>query len=117
MYHSYVMGIDDSILNLKEKGFIIDKVGDNYQISFSENSAQCWEDFIKEHLEVGYWNEYLTEDKVIFIFHLPDGFKRYEVKDYDNDEVLGLCEKLWDCKFVSIKKMLSDNSFYKSIIR
>lgn len=68
-------------------------------------------------MEVEYWNEYLTEDKVIFIFHLPDGFRRYEVKGYDNDEVLGLCEKLCDCKFVSIKQMLSDNSFYRSIIR
>ena len=58
-----------------------------------------------------------TEDKVIFIFHLPDGFRRYEVKDYDNDEVLGLCEKLCDCKFESIKQMLSNNSFYRSIIR
>ena len=67
--------------------------------------------------QVEYWNEYLTEDKVIFIFHLPDGFRRYEVKDYDNDEVLGLCEKLCDCKFESIKQMLSNNSFYRSIIR
>ena len=117
MYYSYVMGIDDSILNLKTKGFIIDKVGDNYQISFSEDNAQCWENFIKEHLEVEYWNEYLTEDKVIFIFHLSDGFKRYEVSNYDNDEVLRLCEKLCDCKFVSIRKMLSDNTFYKNIIK
>lgn len=117
MYYSYVMGIDDSILSLKSKGFIIDKVGKNYQVSFSEDNAEYWEDFIKKHLEVEYWNEYLTEDKVIFIFRLPDGFRRYEVKDYDNDEVLCLCEKLCDCNFVSIKQMLSDNSFYRNIIR
>ena len=117
MYYSYVMGIDDSILSLESKGFTIDKVENNYQVSFSENNARYWEDFIKKHLEAEYWNEYLAEDKVIFIFHLPDGFKRYEVKDYDNDEVLSLCEKLCNCKFGSIKKMLSDNSFYKSIIR
>lgn len=117
MYHSYVMGIDDSILSLESRGFIIDKVGNNYQVSFSEDNAKYWEEFIKKHLEVEYWNEYLTEDKVIFIFHLPAGFRRYEVKGYDNDEVLGLCEKLCDCKFVSIKQMLSDYSFYRSIIR
>lgn len=43
--------------------------------------------------------------------------QKHEVKDYDNDEVLGLCEKLCDCKFESIKQMLSNNSFYRSIIR
>lgn len=43
-------------------------------------------------------------DKVIFIFHLEDGFKRYEVQNFINDEVLALCEKLCDCKFEFIKK-------------
>ena len=33
-----------------------------------------------------YWNEYLTDDKIIFLFRLEDGFKRYEVKNYENDE-------------------------------
>ena len=59
----------------------------------------------------------MAEDKIIFLFHLPDGFKRYEVIDYENDEVLSLCEKLCECKFESIKKMLSDNSFYKRVIK
>ena len=40
-----------------------------------------------------------------------------EVNDYLNDEVLHLCEQLCNCKFESIKKMLSDNSFYSTIIR
>lgn len=116
MYYSYVMGIDDSILSLKDKGFLIEKVESNYQVTFSEENAQIWEDFIKNYLEVEYWNEYLAEDKVVFIFHLEDGFKRYEVKNYDNDEVLDLCGKLCNCKFASIKQMLADNSFYKNII-
>ena len=116
MYYSYVMGIDDSILSLKDKGFVIEKVESNYQVTFSKENAQIWEDFIKNYLEVEYWNEYLAEDKVVFIFHLEDGFKRYEVENYDNDEVLDLCEKLCNCKFGSIKQMLADNSFYKKII-
>lgn len=68
MYHTYVMGIDNSIFELE------------------------------------------------FLFHLQDGFKRYEVDNYVNDEVLRLCEELCNCRFESIKKMLSDNSFYKTII-
>lgn len=117
MYHTYVMGIDNSIFRLEQQGFLIQKDGNNYKVSFPESKTELWEDFIKEHLEVEYWNEYLTEDKVIFLFHLEDGFERYEVNNYTNDEVLSLCEKLCDCKFESIKKMLSDNLFYKMIIK
>ena len=40
-----------------------------------------------------------------------------DYNDYVNDEVLHLCEQLCNCKFESIKKMLSDNSFYSTIIR
>ena len=67
-------------------------------------ATEEWKAFIKQHLEVEYWNEYLTDNKVIFIFHLEDGFKRYEVENFINNEVLELCEKLCDCKFESIKK-------------
>ena len=117
MYHTYVMGIDNSIWDLEHHGFCIERDRNNYKISFPKEKAEMWEEFIKEHLEVEYWNEYLTDDNVIFLFHLEDGFKRYEVKNYENDEVLCICEKLCACKFASIKKMLSDNSFYKTIIQ
>ena len=117
MYHTYVMGIDNSIFDLEQQGFLISTDGRNYKVSFPKDKAELWEAFIKEHLEVEYWNEYLTEDSVIFIFHLSNGFKRYEVKNYVNDEVLNLCEELCACKFESIKKMLSENSYYKTIIK
>ena len=116
MYHSYVMGIDKSILDLSQEGFIIQNDGDNFTISFQKNKVTVWENFIKKHLEVEYWNEYLTDDKVVFLFHLQDGFKRFEVENFNNEEVLQLCEKLCNCKFESIKKMLSDNWFYKEIL-
>ena len=117
MYHTYVMGIDNSISELEKEGFIIENDGPNYKVSFPRNKSELWESFIKGHLEVEYWNEYLTEDKVVFLFHLQDGFKRYEVDNYVNDEVLHLCEELCNCGFESIKKMLSDNGFYKTIIK
>lgn len=37
------------------------------------------------------------------------------VKNYDNDEVLKLCEELCNCKFKSIEKMIKDNSFYAEL--
>ena len=65
MYYSYVMGIDNSILDLRQKGFIVENDGDNYQISFPKEEAQVWESFIKQHLKVGYWNEYLAGESPI----------------------------------------------------
>lgn len=46
MYYSYVMGIDDSILSLETQGFTINKDGNNYRVSFPEDKAQCWEEYI-----------------------------------------------------------------------
>ena len=116
MYYSYVMGIDDSINELKKDGFVIEPDGNNYMISFPANKAVVWEKYISKHLERGYWNEYIADNSVVFLFHLQNGVKRYEVNNYENDEVLALCEKLCKCKFESIKAMLVGNHFYKDKI-
>lgn len=114
--YSYVMGTDDSVLSLKEQGFDVKSDGANYTVSFPEYKSTLWEDFIAKHLQLEFWNEYLTNGKVVFIFHLQDGIKRFEVENYENDEVLHLCEKLCDCKFESIKSMLWGNWFYKEVL-
>ena len=116
MYYSYVMGVDNSINDLKAQGFIVENDRNNYMVTFPNEKAFMWEEFIAKHLEVGYWNEYLAEDCVIFLFHLQDGIKRYEVNSFDNDKVLKLCEKLCNCRFVSLRSMLASNHFYKPII-
>ncbi len=116
MYYSYVMGIGNEIEELKDKGFAIEQFGQNYGVSFSKEKADEWEHFIEQYLEIGYWNEYLTEDGVVFLFRLDNGIKRYYVENYFNDEVLTLCEKLCECKFTSIKDMLKENHFYSDKI-
>ena len=116
MYYSYVMGIDDRIMELVSQGFDIQKDGENFMVSFPEEKSSIWEEFIKQYLELGYWNEYLAEDKVVFLFRLEDGIKRYEVYNYENSEVLALCEKLCECKFESIRAMLVGNHFYKKVM-
>ena len=70
MYYSYVMGIGDEIYSLEEKGFAIERFGDDYGVSFPKEMAGVWEDFITRFLEIEYWNEYLTEKGVVFLFHL-----------------------------------------------
>ncbi len=116
MYYSYVMGIDGSINDLKEHGFLIENDKNNYMVSFPKEKASVWEEFITGHLELEYWNEYLTDDGVVFLFHLQEGIKRYEVHNFENEEVLALCEKLCKCKFESIKSMLLGNRFYKKVL-
>ncbi len=118
MLYSYVMGMDETIMNLQQRGFRIEKdKGSNYMATFDEHEAKEWETFISKHLDVGYWNEYLADDaKVVFLFHLEDGFKRYVVENFENNEVLELCEQLCECKFESLKSMLSGNHFYKDKI-
>ena len=115
--YSYVMGIDNSILSLRNQGFNITPDGNNYTVSFPQYKATVWEEFITNHLQLEYWNEYLIDDKVIFMFHLEDDIKRFEVEAYDNEAVLKLCEKLCDCKFESIKDMLVGNWFYKENLK
>ncbi len=116
MNHSYVMGINNSILELKKHGFIIENDGDNFMVSFSKERSKIWEDFISNHLELSYWNEYIQDGVVFFLFHLEEGIKRYEVYFYQNDEVLALCEKLCECKFESIYSMLKSNHFYSKYL-
>ena len=115
--YSYVMGIDNSIRSLSNQGFNITPDGNNYTVSFPQYKTTVWEDFITNHLQLEYWNEYLVDDKVIFMFHLEDGIKRFAVEAYDNEEVLKLCEKLCNCKFESIKAMLLGNWFYKENLK
>ena len=114
MLYSYVMGVDNSIYELEKQGFKIEKDKNNFMVSFPEEKDKIWEDFIKTQLNVGFWNEYISSNNnnVIFIFHLDNGYKKYVVNNYKEDEVLNLCEKICNCKFGSIEKMLKDNHFY-----
>ena len=112
MYNSYVMGVDDSIDQLKTEGFGVERDGGNYRVSFPPEKAARWEEFISERLEEGYWNEYLAKGKVVFLFQMPGGVKRYEVVGFENSEVLALCEKLCECRLESIHAMLLGNHFY-----
>lgn len=116
MYYSYVMGIDNKIMELEAQGFSIKNDGGNFMVAFPEEKSMIWEEFISKHLELGYWNEYLTDNEVVFLFHLEDGIKRYAVYGFDDAEVLALCEKLCECKFGSLESMLAGNHYYKDIL-
>lgn len=114
MLYSYAMGVDKSIYELEKQGFKIEEDKNDFMVSFPEEKDKIWEDFIKSQLNVGFWNEYISSNNnnVVFIFHLDNGYKKYVINNYKDDEVLNLCEKICNCKFGSIEKMLKDNHFY-----
>lgn len=112
MYYSYVMGIGREIRALSDRGFIIEQFGSNYGVAFPKEKADEWEQFVSQYLELGYWNEYISDDGAVFLFHLEDGLRRYYAEGYENDEALSLCERLCECKFNSIKDMLKGNHYY-----
>lgn len=116
MNYSYVMGIGKEIISLKKQGLKIRKSKSDYKVVFAEDKTEIWEDFVCNNLQEGYWNEYITNDKVIFIFKYNEKISRYEVNDFNDNQVLELCEKLCGHEFGSIYNMLIQNKFYKKII-
>ncbi len=111
MNYSYVMGTDN-INKLKEKGFKIKSYGNNYGVSFSSDKIEMFENFICENLQNGFWNEYLGKEKV-FIFKFNDGrIKKYVLSNKNEKEILNLCQEFANCKYESINKMLTNNSYY-----
>lgn len=86
-------------------------------VSFSQEKDALWEKFIEANLKENYWNEYIAEDKVVFLFRLNGKINRYEVYNFDNGEVLQLCERLCEQKFESLKTLLESNKYYKKIFK
>lgn len=111
-YYSFVMGISDSILQLRELNFTIEKFGLNYGITFSKDNATVWENFISNNMKNGYWNEYLGDDIVFLFKHMNGKIEKYTLNADNESHILKLCSKFADCEFKSIKDMLQGNSFY-----
>ena len=116
LFYSYVKGFSPDSRELAEAGFVWKQDGENAELAFPGEKASLWENYVAAHLPCGYWNEYLQEDSVVFLFQLPDGFRRYEVYDFRNEEVLSLCNKLCGCTFPSLREMLMENALYRPVI-
>lgn len=111
MNYSYVMAVSN-IEELQDKGFLIQKIDDDYGISFSDDKISVFEDFICRNLSNGFWNEHIGNEKV-FIFKFNDGsIRRYTLNLENESEILDLCRKFANCNFESIEKMLKGNEYY-----
>ena len=114
MNYSYLMGIDniDKLINL---GISIKRYDKDYGIIFTNDQIPLFEDFIYQNLKIGFWNEYLGENKV-FMFKFKNGeVKKYILTEKNQEEVLNLCRIFANYKFPSIDAMLRDNEFYREM--
>lgn len=111
MNYSYLMGVKD-ITQLKNNGFIIEKIDDDYGVKFSNDKKEFYEKFIIENLKVGYWNEYLGDDFVFIFKFNEEKAKKYIYNEQNEEEILNLCCKFANYKFPSCLEMLKENEFY-----
>lgn len=111
MNYSYLMGVKD-VEELKNNGFIIEKIDEDYGIIFTKDKEKLYEEFIIKNLEPGYWNEYLGDD-FVFIFKYPNNkVKKYIYNKNNEQEIFSLCCQFAEYEFPSFMQMLKDNTFY-----
>ncbi len=110
---SYAMGINERIINLDKNKFKINDDESDYEIIFNKEDTFLYEKFIVENLEVGYWNEYIIDDKIVFMFKEIDGLlNKYVLSEENNEQILNKCSKFAEANFASIRQMFLDTPFY-----
>lgn len=110
-YCSYIMGIENVDI-LKENGFEVENIKKDFGVVFDEEKIPFYEAFIKENLEVGYWNEYVGENIVFMYKESEDSLKKVTLSNDTKGEILKRCSEYAECEFESVEKMIIDNSFY-----
>jgi leucyl-tRNA synthetase len=94
MARTYIMGQQDiSASDIESIGGRIDSVTDAGHIcaEFPVANAKKFEELINEKMELGFWNEYLTNEQVVFIFKHKDGkLQRFVLSDKNAHEICAL---------------------------
>ncbi len=115
--YSYVMGVENIMQYLDSQLFTILEDDGDYTVVFDEKYKDIFEQFIISQLEIGYWNEYIIDEKIVFHFkESEDCIQKYVLGKDNNKEILNKCRSYADSDFESIRKMFFDNDFYKKYI-
>jgi uncharacterized LabA/DUF88 family protein len=81
----------------------------------------AYEQMIVDKLDKGFWNDIISDDKIIFIFKFKDGsIKKFILSPNNQDEIARLCHKFNNDpieKTSDILKYLSANSFYTETVK
>jgi len=119
MYLSYLMGAEKiSDEELRALGIEIVETAEssNRKLKIPAEAMQEYEKLIKEKMTAGFWNEYIGEKEIKFIFKLGDGsIREYSLSSENEQEVDDLCAKLNNeppDKTANVYKYISENSLY-----
>ena len=124
MARSYIMGqqniteddifeIGGTVDNRTEAGHLC--------VEFPVSKADDFERLITDNMETGFWNEYLTNEKVVFIFKHKDGYiERFEFNDSNASQICALGNKFNNLPEPAPNETpwqwLANNSWYSSIV-
>ena len=119
MYLSYLMGADKiSDQDLTNLGIeIAEKTeSESGKLKIPSEKIDGYKGLVKEKMTPGFWNEFLNENNIHFIFK----FKNDEVKEYvlspeNEQEIDKICAELNNEppeKTANVYKYISDNNFY-----
>lgn len=116
---SYLMGADDiQDKELEDIGVFVRGKTDSgsRKLEILKNDIPEYVDLIQVKLNNGFWNEIVTDDKIIFIFKHKDGsVKILELSPDTEQAIAGLCQEFNDEpaeKTTNAYKYLSENDFY-----
>lgn len=119
MYLSYLMGAEQiSDQELTALGIEIVGKSDSgsRKLKISSENIEKYKDLIREKMTSGFWNEFLDENNVHFIFKHEDGkIEEYTLSPENEQKIDELCAKLNDEppeKTANVYKYISDNDFY-----
>jgi len=122
-YFSYLMGADQiSDSELGEIGVEITSKpdSDSRTLKISEQSLERYEELISDKLDPGFWNDIVSEKRILFIFKFTDGsVKRFELSKKNQSEIAQLCHDFNGDpleKTSDILAYLAGNDFYADTI-
>lgn len=90
------------------------------KLNIPSNAIEAYRDLIKEKMTPGFWNEFLDENEIYFIFKLKDGaIREYVLSSENEQEIDDLCAKLNNeppDKTANVYKYISENNFYHDLM-
>mgnify|MGYP006952608842 CR=1 FL=1 len=86
------------------------------KLKIPSDKIEGYKDLLREKMEPGFWNEFLDENGIHFVFKLKNGdTKEYVLSPENEREIDKLCAELNNeppDKTANVYKYISDNDFY-----
>lgn len=96
---------------------IVDKTdSESRKLKIPSESIETYKSLIQEKMTSGFWNEFLDENNIHFIFKYENGdVEEYTLSPKNENKIDALCAKLNNEppeKTANVYKYISDNDFY-----